>query len=171
MLDDLRKKVPQRSVYQKNCENCVGADLRNSKDLYHCFNAKNGEDLVYAGTNVNQVKDSVDIDNAAATMSQEMYNSIGVTGNYNTHCCNMTWFSADCYHCDSVFNSHDCFGCIARNHASYEILNKKYSKEEYFKKIAEIKKELIAEGVWAEILIPSTYKYEDSVAVTYYPEE
>lgn len=171
MLDDLRKKTPQRSVYQKNCENCVGADNRNSKDLYWCFNVKNGEDLVYAGTNINQVKDSVDIDNIAAAMCQELYNSIGSTGSYNLHCCNMTWFSTDCYHCDSVFNSHDCFGCIARNHASYEILNKKYPKEEYFKKIEEIKKELRAGGLWGEMLIPSTYKYEDTVAATYYPEE
>lgn len=168
MLADLRQKIPQRAFFQKNCENCVGSDLRNSKNLFLCFNAKNAEDVSYGGTNINNVKTSVDIDNCASNMSEELYNSVGVTGGYSYVCCNVCWFSQNLYYCEHVFNSHDCFGCVGRNHAGYEILNKKYSKEEYAKRIEEIKNELKSDGMWGEMFIPATYPYADTIAALYY---
>lgn len=168
MLEQLRKRTPQRAIFQKNCENCFGSDLRNSKNLYYCFSVKNGEDIMYGGTNVNQAKDCCDIDNTAATLAQEVYQGIGVTGSYNLIGCNVNWFSQNCYYCELMFNSHDCFGCISRNHAEYEILNVKYPKEEYFKKVEKLKKELGAQGLWGKMWIPPTYPYEDTIAAVYY---
>lgn len=171
MLENLRQKTPQRNVFQKNCENCLGSDLRNSRNLFYCFSVKNAEDVIYGGTNCNQCKDAVDVDNIAATMAQELYQSLGVTGSYSLICCNVNWFSQNCSYCELVFNSHDCFGCIGRNHAEYEILNVKYSKEEYFKRIAEIKEELKKEGQWGKMWIPPTYPFEDTIAAYYYKKE
>jgi len=168
MLEDLRKKTPMRPFFQKNCENCLGHNLRNCRDLIFCFNVKNGEDIIYGGTNINQCKSSMDVDNIAATMAEEVYNSLGATGSYNIMCCNTNWFSQNCYYCELVFNSHDCFGCIARNHAEYEILNVKYPKEEYFKRMEAIKDELKTAGKWGEMWIPTTYPFEDTIAAQYY---
>lgn len=53
-------------------------------------------------------------------------------------------------------------------HAEYEILNKKYSKEDYFKRLDEIKKELLSQNQWGQMWIPSTYPHEDTLAATYY---
>ncbi len=169
MLSDIRKKTPQRNVFQKNCENCAGSDLRNCKNIIESFAIKNGEDVIYGGTNCNQLKDACDVDNIAATMAQELYQGIGVTGSYNLMCCNVNWFSQNCYYCELIFNSHDCFGCISRNHAEYEILNVKYPKEEYFKKFEEIKKELGGQNMWGKMWMQSTYPYEDTIAAVYYP--
>lgn len=74
----------------------------------------------------------------------------------------------DCAYCELVFNSHDCFGCIGRNHAEYEILNEKFEKSAYFKKVAQLKTELSAEGKWGEMIIPPTYPFEDTIASQYY---
>lgn len=169
MVDDLRTRIPQRPYFQKNCENCMGSDMRNSRNVIFSFGVKNGEDVIYGGTNCNQIKDAVDVDNIAATMSEGLYQAIGVTGSYNLTCCNVNWFSQNCYYSELIFNSHDCFGCISRNHAEYEILNKKYPKEEYFKRVAEIIAELKAENMWGPMWIDSTYPYEDTISALYYP--
>lgn len=169
MLDDLRRKNPQRPTFQKNCENCIGSDLRNCKNVIESFSIKNGEDVIYGGTNCNQIKDAMDVDNIAATPSQELYQGIGITGSYEIMCSNIVWFSNNLAYCELTFNSHDCLGCIGRNHAEYEVLNVKYSKEEYFKKFEEIKKELSSQGMWGKMWIPTTYPYEDTIASVYYP--
>jgi hypothetical protein len=47
----------------------------------------------------------------------------------------------DC-HFSSLLNScSNCFGCVALSHKKYCIFNKQYTKEEYFKKVEELKKE------------------------------
>lgn len=171
MLEELRQAVPQRTNFQKNCENCIGSDLRNSKNLFSCFSVKNGEDIMYGGTNINQCKDSMDVDNVAANMCQDLYQCIGVTGGYSLICCNCCWFSTNLFYCDSVFNSHDCFGCVGRNHASYEILNQKYSKEEYKKRLEEIIAELKQVGLYGTMWLPSTYPYQDTIAQIHYPQK
>lgn len=167
-LSDLKKKTPQRPTFEKNCENCLGSELRNCRDILFSFRVKNGEDIIYGGTNINQCKSSMDVDNIAATMAEEVYNSLGATGSYNIMCCNTNWFSQNCFYCELVFNSHDCFGCIARNHAEYEILNVKYPKEEYFKSVEAIKDELKTAGQWGNMWIPATYPFEDTIAAQYY---
>ena len=94
---------------------------------------------------------------------------------YNEDCYYLQYCYADKDSCDNdkidkselVFNSHHCFGCISRNHAEYEILNKKYSKEEWFKRVAEIKKELKREKLYGNWILPSTYPYEDTIAPLY----
>ncbi len=170
MLEDLKKKTPQRPTFEKNCENCLGSELRNCRDILFSFRVKNGEDIIYGGTNINQCKSSMDVDNIAATMAEDVYNSLGATGSYGLICCNTNWFSQNCFYCELVFNSHDCFGCISRNHVEYEILNVKYPKEEYFKRVEAIKEELKACGQWGPMWIPPTYPFEDTVAAQYYTE-
>ncbi|MEK7171346.1 MAG: hypothetical protein AAB739_00405 [Patescibacteria group bacterium] len=167
-LEELKIKTPQRPTFQKNCENCLGSELRNCKNCFFSYRIKNGEDVIYGGTHANQIKSSVDIDNCAATMSEELYNCVGISGAYNFICCNCCWFSQNLTYCEIVFNSHDCFGCISRNHTEYEILNVKYPKEEYFKRVEEIKKELKTRGQWGKMWIEPTYPYEDTVAAQYY---
>lgn len=168
MLEELRLKVPQRPVFQKNCENCLGSELRNCQDLTFSFRVKNAEHVIYGGTNINQCKLSMDVDNIAATMSEDLYQAIGVTGSYNITCSNVIWFSNNIAYSELIFNSHDCFGCIGRNHGEYEILNVKYPKKEYFKKVAELTDELKQEGLWGKMLMPTTYPFEDTAAAQYY---
>ena len=64
--------------------------------------------------------------------------------NYN---CNFLLHTDDCN--DSEFcayskNLKDCFGCVYLNHKQYYILNKPYTKEDYFVEVARIKAELKA---------------------------
>lgn len=166
-LKKVRETVPHVYVLQKNCENCVGSFLENSKGCFCCFYCTNAEDCFYIGTNGDNVKDSMDCDNIGYDLSELLYECIGNSGNFNCNYCNSCWHNSDLEHCDSVFNSHDCFGCVSRSHAKYEILNKPYKKEEYFKKVREIKEEIKKAGLESQWLLESTYPYEDSMAALY----
>lgn len=167
-LEELRRTVPHVNWLQKNCENSVGSYLENCKNSFYCFSGTQLEDCIYVLTCANACKDSVDCDCIGYDQSELLYECVGNSGNYNCNFCNACWHNSDLEYCEMVFNSNHCFGCISRNHAEYEILNKKYPKEEWFKKVAEIKDELKGEKLYEKWLFEGTYPYEDSVASLYY---
>ena len=167
-LEKVRTTTPQAAVLQKNCENCTGSFLENSKNALNCFGGTDLEDCFYMRTIAHHVKDSCDCDSIGYDPSELLYECIGITGGTNNNFCYACWHNSDIEHCELVFNSKNCFGCVSRSHAQYEILNKKYSKEDYFKKVAEIKEELKKEGMYCQWLLPSTYPYEDSIAPLYF---
>lgn len=167
-LDEVRLTIPHVAFIQKNCENCLGSYLENSKNLFFCYNATSAEDCFHMSTIAHHVKDSCDCDSIGYDPSELLYECIGNSGNTNCNFCHASWHNSDLEYCEQVFNSHHCFGCISRNHAEYEILNQKYSKEDWFKKVAQIKEELKRQGLYGEWLLPSTYPYEDTIAPLYY---
>lgn len=166
-LQKLRFTIPHINVIQKNCENCLGTFLENCKNLIFCTHANYAEDCIYLNSMAHYVKDSVDCDQIGYDPSELLYECIGINGGQNLNFCYACWHTSDSEYCEMVFNSHHCFGCIARNHAEYEILNKKYSKDDYFKKLAEIKDELKREDFYGKWLLPSAYPYEDTIAPLY----
>lgn len=169
-LERLRKTIPHVHSIQKNTENCTGSFLENSKNCMNCFYCTEAEDCMYMSTNIDEAKDSMDCDCIGYDPSELLYECVGNSGAFNCNFCNACWHNSNLEYCDLVFNSHDCFGCVSRSHAEYEILNKKYSPEEYHKRVAEIKEELKAENLYGKWLLESTYPYEDTVAELYYPQ-
>lgn len=169
-IERIKQTVPHVHAVQKNCENCTGSFLENSKNCYCSFFCTDVEDCFYMGTNNDEVKNSMDCDCIGYDPSELLYECVGNSGNFNCNFCNACWHNSDLEYCEMVFNSHDCFGCISRSHAEYEILNKKYSPEEYFKRVQEIKDELRAKNLYGKWLYESTHPYEDTVASLYYPQ-
>ncbi len=108
--------------YSKNCVLAIWAD--------YCEN-------VYHSSILNENKDIAD---CLLTFSSELcYESIWLHKSYSTffseECtsCNNVWFSRNCYGCTN------CVGCVNLHGSSYKIFNVQYSKEDYFKKIKELK--------------------------------
>lgn len=118
----------------KNCE--YTNSIAFSKDCYMTFWADYSENVYHSGF-INGVKDTMDV--FRATKSELCYQSIGLNG------CNKTYFSENCDDCVDVwfsrncYSSTNCIGCVNLRGASYCIFNEKYSKEEYAKKIAELR--------------------------------
>lgn len=166
-LEKVQQSIPHAALIQKNSENCHGAFLENCKNCFFCFTGTDLEDCIYIKRG-NACRDSVDCDNIGYDLSELLYECIGNSGNVNCNFCYASWHNSDLEYCELVFNSHHCFGCIARSHAEYEILNIKYSKEEWFKKVLEIKNELRKQGLYGNWLLPSTYPYEDTIAPLYF---
>lgn len=166
-LEKIKQRIPHINMIQRNCENCMGSLLQNCKNCFYCYNSLDLEDCIYMGSGNEAVKDSCDCDNIGYDRSELLYECVGNSGNFNCNFCNACWHNSDLYHCELVFNSHHCFGCIARNHAEYEILNKKYPKEDWFKRVAEINDELKRKGIYGKWLLPPTYPYDDTVAALF----
>lgn len=166
-LEKVRLTVPHTAMIQKNCEGCLGSFLENSKNSLFCFNGTDLEDCLYMQTIAHHAKNCVDCDSIGYDTLELLYECIGITGSVNCNFCYASWHNSDIEYCELVFNSKNCFGCIARNHAEYEILNVKYSRDEYFKRVREIKDELRREGLYGKWLLPSSYPYQDTIAPLY----
>ncbi|MBI4994346.1 hypothetical protein HZC21_01720 [Candidatus Peregrinibacteria bacterium] len=149
-FEKLSLLTPRVAVIQKNCENCLGSYPENSKNSIFCYQLTNGEDCIYLRSMAHNVKDSVDCDQIGYDPSELLYECIGISGSVNCNFCYASWHNSDLEYCEHVFNSHRCFGCISRNHAEYEILNVKYSREEWFKRVEQIKDELRAENIYGK---------------------
>lgn len=161
-LEELKHKIPQRAAHILNSENCIGERITRSRNCYACFDANDCEDSYYL-QDVWRTKDSADLTFSDGTeLCYECF-SIGM-GCYNCNFSNYIRGSSDLEYCELCFNCKHCFGCVSLQSKEYYILNKPYSAEEYFKKVAEIKAQIKQDGSYGKHL-PTTYKYEDTAAV------
>lgn len=167
-VEELRKKTPILYSHQLNTENCTGDYVYSSKDCFYCFDVDKCQDVMYMH-NVIDHKDSMDCTNHYHKNELD-YECVAATYLYNCNFCYSCFECQDLTYAEQCYHSHDLFLCINRDHAEYEILNQKYSKDEYFKKKAEIIEEMKKNGEWGKN-IPSTYPYSDSVAATFWPEK
>lgn len=153
---ELKNTLPHIAMQGVNNENVTGDHIFNSRNVFYGFDVSDQEDTMYM-FNASMSKDCMDV----------IYTGQGSEMNYMCHSavnlkysnfCNVCWFSQNLEYCEYVFNSHDCFGCVSRNHAEYEILNQKYSKDEYLKRVAELKDKLRSDGTYGRWWWPSPYE-------------
>lgn len=168
MLDQISEKVPHFYVHQLNNDNSTGDYVFNSKNAHECFDVKDMEDCFYCNNSVS-IKDSGDMSNTyyKSELNYEVMSAMNII---NCNFCVTCFDSSDLDHCEQVYNSHDCFGCFALNHAQYRIFNEQFSREEYLEKVAQIKKEMMESGEYFKFPA-STYPYEDSNATMEWPDD
>lgn len=145
----LRQQHPHVFSVQVNTQNCFGDNIVNSKNCYSAFHTLNAEDCAYT-FHVDKMKDCYDTEVVAS--SELTYECTPGYDLYNCNFCLECGNTKNAEYSVRCFNSHDVFGCVGRNHAEFEILNQKYNKEDYFKKVAEIKEKLRAEKTYVNWL-------------------
>ena len=167
---------PKKETIILNSENVTGNYITDAKNIHQSFDVEKAEDIRYCW-GAEHAKDMFDCD---FMYYAEL--SYGVVS--NSHSTNVR-FGFGVYHSNNIdysmyiFNNcEDCFGCIALKKKKYCILNKQYSKEEYFKlkeKIIEhmtaSRSEAFPNGEWGQYFPPkiSNYGYNESVAGEYFP--
>lgn len=160
-FEEVLKKTPRRAVHSLQSENCTGDYIVSSKNCFFCFDTHDSQDCFYL-QDCWRTKDSSDCTFSDGTeLCYECF-SIGL-GCYNCNYSNYIRGSSDCEYCELIFSCKDCFGCVGLQNKQYYILNKPYSREEYFKKVSEIKAQMRSDGSYGKQL-PSTYKFEDTAA-------
>ena len=134
-LYELQSKTPHFHRLGKNSENSDYADdVWDSRNIYLSRSMADCEDLCYV-YRVVESKDSIDL-----TYCFGMEQSYECT--YCFSCYNLK-FALDCRNCsDSYFlydcrSCQNCFMCWNLRNKEYHILNKPYTKKEYFSKLAE----------------------------------
>ncbi len=151
-------------VTNSQCIFDVSGTVKDSKYIY--WAAKNISNCYYSN---------------ALGMAENFYESYdaGVGGSF-CHFCNVVYSSSSVEYSFNCYNSHDLFGCIGLRNKSYCILNKQYTKEEYFELVPKIKQHMMdmpyvdkkgrvyTYGEFFPIEL-SPFAYNETVANNFYP--
>jgi len=167
---DLFNKVIKEVIHKENenvkAVDCIGNHIWQSKNCKYCFNMFKSEDCKFLNDIDSDVKDSMDVSNAAE--GELLYNSSSAGDGSNIV---GSWLAAsghDIHHsilCAS--NDANIFGCISLNGKKYCILNKQYTKEEYKELFPKIKKHM--SDIPYKDKEGRTYKYGDFFPVDLSP--
>lgn len=160
-FEGVKLKTPRRFAWQIQSENCLGNYIFHSQNIYQGFDAVESQDCAYCAE-IQKLKDCVDI-----SMLEYSELCCEISSCYKLHNCNFCFGcvnSSNLDFCELVMNSKNCFGCVGLNHKEYHVLNKSYSREDYYKKIAEIKNVLKQEKDYGAEFWKSTYPHEDTMA-------
>lgn len=169
----LQKKHTYRYLAENMNENSLGDHLYKAKNCEFCFDSSDIEDSKYCTQMQLGVKDCYDIYQYGVNVELGYECAMTGTNSYNVHFCYLClWQVADLLYCIETYSSKDCFGCVGLKKNQYCILNKQYSKEEYF----DLKKKLIEkmkkDGEFGEFL-PIKYSltpYNVSSAQHWHPK-
>lgn len=167
-------KFPVKFYSGSQNENFSGNFINNSKDCHNSFFVSKSETIV----------DSIYLESAKNSIlhvnfggnSELTYNCISVGDNsFNLKFCSDTWNGVrDLEYCINVRNgTHDSFGCVGLKKSSYCILNKKYSKEEYFDLVKRIKSQMSSNGEYGKFfpISSSPNYYNRSDVEEFFPLE
>jgi len=139
-------------------ENCLG-----------CYEMVRGKDCRYVQC-AYEVKDSQDCSYVMGELGYENCECFPQPFHsaFNTNC----YTGNSLYYCDMCMNScSDLFGCVGLRHASYCLLNKRYSRADYEKLAARVIAHMRETGEWGEFFPPenSPYGYNETNAIEEFP--
>ena len=136
-------KYPRRAFHGRNNVNTSGDYLYNSKNVHDAYFVSDTEDSRYVQLFIKgNVKNCYDI--TAFGSNSELTYECTWTG----HSTRNSKFSVWCYRnqdTEYTFATHGAryvFGCVGMKKGEYCILNKQYTKEEYFLMVEKIKKQM-----------------------------
>jgi hypothetical protein len=167
LFEQLKKSIAHKNVHNLSMENCTGDFISNSKNVINGFNIINCEDCLDA-YNSSKLKNCY-----GAYCSDVGELSIDCDTNYDLYECDFCTYVVGCkntQYCDQCFYMENCFGCVGLKHRKYMILNKQYTKEDYFEMLAKIKKHMQENGEYGKPL-PATltsFAYNETVAQDIY---
>jgi hypothetical protein len=167
-FEDLKKKLPHRSMVSLKVENCTGDYIYESKNTSNSYDIQRCWDC----SNLAQTIDMKDCEDCNYTEENELcyeyiayYRnkntmfSLGCFGSYNAQ------YSAYCMTCQNVF------GCIGLKHKNFCIFNEQYTEDEYKKLVGQIIEYMKKSGEYGEFfpVSISPFCYNETVAQEYFP--
>ncbi|HBB02411.1 MAG: hypothetical protein US89_C0013G0031 [Candidatus Peregrinibacteria bacterium GW2011_GWF2_38_29] len=155
----LREATPQIGFHgYQNINSDYSDFLYFSKNSYLCFMGDYQENCFYSEC---VYKNRHCVDCSYVQYSELLYECMDSVNCYNSSYlqdCKQTSESMFCFDCISCNN---CFGCAGLRHKQYHVFNKPFSKEEYEKKVAILKKEsvdkLYAEFEKVKLTVPHLF--------------
>lgn len=130
---------PRKALRMVNCIDCSGDLLTNCHNCKDCFLMLSSQNCRFDNY-ADGARDSYDTD--AGGGSELAYESdlpafsSNIIGSYSA------WNCQDVAYVSHIYRSKNCFGCNGLKDAQYCILNKQYTKEEYFDTVEKIKKQM-----------------------------
>lgn len=149
---ELKKNAAVRFMQGKSNENADGNYLNHTKNCHNSLFASDAENIEWSIQMIYQTRNAFVCDGFGQNGENLYYSSAVGDNAYNIKFC------YDCYtnirdleYCMFVgFGSTDCFGCVGLKRKQYCILNKQYSKEEYFTLVTKIKAQMTKDGEYGQ---------------------
>ena len=132
-FEALKKKAIRKYANLVNCQNVIGDNIENSRNVFYSFDLPGGnENVKYCNWGTFGLKDSYDTGPGTGGKSELTYDGISC-GVQNSNCRfgAILWNGVDVTYAFNSYGISHCFGCISLRSSSYCILNKEYTKEEY----------------------------------------
>lgn len=140
---DLCSNSIHRFSNQIKTFNSTGDNLEEAKNCKNCFDIKkdveNSKFVHWGGRNLKEGYDSGP-GVGDAELVYEVFDT-GI-GNFRNLFTSVVYSSSNIEYCFNCYGSSYLFGCIGLRNKNYCILNKQYTKEEYFKIVEKIKKQM-----------------------------
>jgi hypothetical protein len=138
-FQDFYLKALRRYMNSINVLDCTGDDLYNCRKVLYSFGLNNCENSKYLNRCLD-VKDSMDCSSFAQSELGYEFIGGGAFGSQNVKfSLNLFPSNIEVEYSDLCGNVSNVFGSISLKNKQYCILNKQYSKEEYFETIEKIK--------------------------------
>ncbi len=163
------KDIPVKFYHGIQVQNSTGDYIENSQNMKLSFNCRDNKDTAYM-QDVWKVEDCLDC--TEIMNAQLCYEAQGIAipnrSMFIRSCFNT--ITDSCY-CDMCFNVQNCFGCFGIRSKKYCILNKQYTKEEYFVLRDKIIEYMSRTKEWGEYFPSnlSPFSYNESMAQDYFP--
>ncbi|MEI7511459.1 MAG: hypothetical protein WCJ84_04855 [Candidatus Peregrinibacteria bacterium] len=169
---DWAKQFPQKFMMGVNNEDVIGNYLSHCKNAEYCFDSRNLWDCKYIQQGFEDAKNCMDCSEVGdgAELLYEC-NGVGYGAQNNCFVSNaLSKVNNSTYSFHIPFSS-DLFGCVGLHHQQYCILNKRYSKDEYFALKTKIIEHMKKAGEWGEFfpISLSPFGYNETVAQDYFP--
>ena len=168
-FEKIKEKTVRKFASQTKCNNATGDYLHNCHEGVMLFDTYDSKNCSYM-TDTESPTDSQDCNNYYYK-PQFGYNMMGVLEGSRMKNGAFVFYSSDVEYCENCHNLVNGFGCNAIRKGEYMILNKQYSKENYFKLKEKIEGQLKKEGVYGQFFPASLapFGYNETLAQDYLP--
>ncbi|MFZ2150293.1 MAG: hypothetical protein WAV15_04000 [Minisyncoccia bacterium] len=152
----------------RNSVSCTGDGIFNCKNVKNSIFARACENVRFFWRG-NDVKDSYDLTPAGET--SECYEGLTPDHDYRVLFSIYSLKSQELSYVENCHSSKHLFGCAGIRHGQYSILNKEYSKEEYFQLRDKLIKHMKTTGEYGEFFpgSMSNFGYNETMAQDYFP--
>lgn len=137
----------------KGGERSLGDYIYFSDNCYQCFNVRNTENCAYVSEILNpEFRSLNNVDCDFSSSIELCYDCHDANQCNNCSFINHCSSCSDCNYCCYCYNCQDCLGCAYLTNKQYCILNRQFTRDEYFFAINKIKEELKNAGVYGKSL-------------------
>ncbi len=179
-FENLKLRSIHRFATLINATDSTGDNLHNVKNCQVCFDVLDAEDnkyVIHGGFKMTDSYDGYGLGGGAELIYEAVDTGLSARKLFFDI---VVWYSNEVeysYNCKNCFN---CFACIGLRNKQYCILNKQYSKEEYFPMVEKIKKHMNEMPYidkqgrvykYGEFFPPelSPFAYNETIAQEYFP--
>ncbi len=170
-FEEIKLQAIRKYTSQTKCHNVTGDYLHNCHEGVMLFDTYDSKNCSYMTDSENPI-DSMDCNNYYYK-PEFGYNIMGALEGSKLKNSAFVFYCNEVEYCESCHHLSNAFGCIAVRKGNYMILNKPYSKEEYFKIKEKIENQMKKEKEYGQFFPTdiAPFGYNETLAQDFFPLE